>query len=351
LSYHAEYLNTENEKDWETFNQSSRYGSFYHTLRWKDVLEDSFAYKSKYFLIYDNKDPVALCPFFEQPLKGLRSLVPPPFTDLKHIILTEPSNTNVIRTILDNSIRIANEDVCAFVMFVNSNIEVIDSIRGICTQLKKRTTSFAVNGYFMLDLEKNSPAYIWANNLKGKYRQNVGQFERAGFEFKEVRSQKDMDIFYEYYSKNLFRIGVVPFNRPHFDIIINEYAEDVRITLLEKDNLIAGGLLTLLDRENRIMYMRYLALNRDIDKKYQNYHATESLYWEALTKAYEIGCKAVCFGTNVRDKQNKSYIIKQRFGAHYEDYNSELMPMNPIYGLFHQMYRYQKRINKFNKGL
>jgi len=339
-SYYSELLNQNNKKDWEALNQASSKGSFYHTLRWKDVLERSFGYKSKYFMIFHDKDPIALCPFFEQTVRRFKALVPPPFTDLKHIIISEPSNRTVIETIVEKSISIANEDACAFVIFVNSNIETNNMIRAVCPNQKKKTAPFPVNGYLMLDLEKNNPTHVWENELRSRHKRQIRRFEQAGFEYRETRSEKDVDIFYEYYSKNLSHIGAVPFNRSHFNIILTEYKKDLRMTLLEKDNEVAGGLISLLDQDKKIMYLRYLAINRDIDIQYRNYVPSEALMWEALTKAYELGYKAVCFGTNSKDEQDLHYIMKKRFGCNYEDYYAELMPMNFIYGLFYRISRY-----------
>jgi hypothetical protein len=339
VSYHSEYLNQDNEEDWEALNRASPYGSCYHDLRWKRVMERSFNYKSRYFLVYDGKDPVALCPFFIEKVRGLKSLTSLPSADLKHIVITEPSNQAIMKEILVKSIEIAKKDMCAFIIFVNSGIESIESVREVCSVNNWKTVPFSINGYLALDLEKNDPTYIWNNvfNSKESQRKYIRRFEQSGFNFRESSSQEDLDTFYEYYSQNLIYIGATPFNRSHFNIIFDIYSKELRMTFLEKDGEMAGGVIAILDPQKKIMHLRYMALNRDMAN---TYHPTYAIYWEAVNKAYELGYRGVCFGTNAKDEQNKSYRIKKGFGCEYINNYAELMPMNPLYSLFYKVYQY-----------
>jgi lipid II:glycine glycyltransferase (peptidoglycan interpeptide bridge formation enzyme) len=109
------------------------------------------------------------------------------------------------------------------------------------------------------------------------------------------------------------------------------------MTLLEKQGEISAGLIALLDPEKKIMHLRYMALNREMAN---TYHPTYAIYWEAVNKAYELGYKRVCFGTNTKNDQDRSYRIKSGFGCEYVDNFAELMPMNSLYDIFYKMYRH-----------
>jgi CelD/BcsL family acetyltransferase involved in cellulose biosynthesis len=337
--FHTEHLNHDNENDWESLNRESGDGSFYHTLRWKDVLERSFNLKSRYFLVYYGKDPVALCPFFEQPIRGLRSLVPMPSTDFKHLIISDPSNHTVVNQILERSIKIAKEDRCAYIIFVNSSMESINSIRAACPVDGRKTVPFLINGYLILDLEKNDPKFIWNSifNSKEAQRKYIRRFEQNGFVFRESSSQQDLDIFYSYYSQNLEFIGASPMDRSHFNILFDQYPSELRMTLLEKGNEVAGGMIGLLDLDRKVVHLRYMAINREMAN---TYHPSIALYWDMVKKAHELGYKKVCFGTNDKDIQDKSYRIKKGFGCEYVDNYAELMPMNSVYALLYKTSRY-----------
>ena len=59
----VEPLSDENE--WDEFVAASPKGTFFHTLKWRDVLDKSFPYESSYIGIRDSDDRlVGICPFF-----------------------------------------------------------------------------------------------------------------------------------------------------------------------------------------------------------------------------------------------------------------------------------------------
>ena len=53
------------EREWETFVCSSDAGTFYHSLKWKEVIEKSFPHRALYLIIKDsNGTIVGICPGF-----------------------------------------------------------------------------------------------------------------------------------------------------------------------------------------------------------------------------------------------------------------------------------------------
>jgi hypothetical protein len=42
------------EKEWEEFVANSSKGTFFHTLKWKEVFEKLFSYESLYLVIRDS---------------------------------------------------------------------------------------------------------------------------------------------------------------------------------------------------------------------------------------------------------------------------------------------------------
>jgi hypothetical protein len=335
-SYHSEILNQDNENDWEAFNRLSHDGSYYHTIRWLKVLEKSFHLKNQCFLVYKDKDPVALCPLFEQKVKGVRILAPLPSSDLKHFVIEDSTDHELMKSIIDMSIRVAKERRCAFVILVNSNTISIETIRSVCSMDKRKTIPFNLNGYLTLDLHKNAPAYIWDNifNSKDGQKKYIRRFERAGFEFRESKSRSDLGVFYEYYSQNLKQIGAAPFERSHFDVLFDECEKDIRMTLLEANGVLAGGILAVLDSDMMVMHLRYMAINREMSN---TFHPPYALYWEAINRAFNDGYREVCFGTNNKDANDKSYRIKKGFGCEYKDNYAEMIPTNFIYGILYNI--------------
>lgn len=51
ISYDIEDLTEDNKKEWDNFNEIIKDGSFYHTNRWKQILEKSFNLKPQSFIV------------------------------------------------------------------------------------------------------------------------------------------------------------------------------------------------------------------------------------------------------------------------------------------------------------
>jgi hypothetical protein len=342
MPFHIEDLNQNNASDWEALNQRSGDGSVYHTLRWKDVLERSFGIKSHYFIIYEKDRPIALCPFFEKPLRGLRSLVPPPSTDLNNVIVTDPSNKSTVRDILLKSIDVAKKNRLAFIIMVSSKAETADSIQALAPFEHKKAVPFPVNGYLRLDLREYNPSYIWDKVFTSKKSQKkyIRRFEQSGYEFRDSKDKKDIDHFYRYYTLNLNHIGATPFDRSHFDVIFDTFQNDeLRLTLLEKGDEVAGGLLALQYPQKNRMYLKYMAINRDIPN---TFHPPYALYWDAINYAFNNGYDELYFGTNTNDPTDKSFRIKKEFGCSYCNSYGVIIPMNRLYGTLYWASRFFK---------
>ena len=94
--YRAEELNPNNENDWEEFNKKTDGGGFFHTLKWKNIITNSFNYKLHYFLIYFEDKVVAICPFCEGTVKGFRGLMPPPNSDNRGLVVNKQNYNHLI---------------------------------------------------------------------------------------------------------------------------------------------------------------------------------------------------------------------------------------------------------------
>lgn len=63
MNVHVEEL--KDKRKWETFLQTSPEGTFYHSLKWKEVIQKSFPHSALYLTIKDaNGTIVGICPGF-----------------------------------------------------------------------------------------------------------------------------------------------------------------------------------------------------------------------------------------------------------------------------------------------
>jgi len=275
-------------------------------------------------------------------VKGLRSLVPPPSTDLKNIVIDEPSNQLIVKEILLRSIDIARKNRFAYIIMAFSNTDAVNSVRAVGPVRRKKAVPFSINGYLNLNLEEHNPTYIWEKvfNSKDSQRKYIRRFEQSGYEFRDSRKASDLETFYKHYAMNLNHIGAVPFDKNHFNVIFDTYLEDeLRLTLLEKEDELAGGIMALKDSEKGRMYLRYMALNRNLPT---TFHPSYALYWDAVNYAFDNGFKEICFGTNTNDPMDRSFQIKKGFGCRYNNNYGMLLPMNQIYGILYWGSRFFK---------
>jgi hypothetical protein len=98
MDLHIERLNNDNIELWEDFNQTMDDGTFYHTTKWKRILE-LLGYTPHYYLVFDGDETVAICPFFEFNIKSFKGITSLPDSDYNHLIIkdNDPSIINFIR--------------------------------------------------------------------------------------------------------------------------------------------------------------------------------------------------------------------------------------------------------------
>jgi len=99
----------------------------------------------------------------------------------------------------------------------------------------------------------------------------------------------------------------------------------MRITVITRDDLFAGGSLALLDPARKIFYGNYLAINRDLPNRY-----TPAYYimWESLNWAWANGYEKLYSGRQRLDPDNPRFQNKAKFGAEHLPIRSNLVMLS-----------------------
>jgi predicted N-acyltransferase len=175
-------------KEWEDFVANSSKGSFFHTLKWKKVLEESFPFESLYLVIRDSNDKlIGVCPFF----------------------ITK--------------MRLSDRELCEY--------------------LKTKTSRVDTNsGTMILDLKEKPVDFIWNEVFKQKQRKYIKRFEHDGFKTKEVESEDDLKKFYVLYLKSMNQKDSLPypftFYKNEFDLL---YPNNFNIIFIENEERCIGA--------------------------------------------------------------------------------------------------------------
>jgi hypothetical protein len=340
MNLHIEALNDTNIDKWENFNHEMNEGTFYHTTKWKKILE-SLGHISHYYLIFSGDEVVAICPFFEFNIKGFKGITTLPESDYNHLIIKD-NDPHIINYIIKELESKAKKNSWSFIILnsLDKNFE------------NKLNASFYPNfsmGTMILDIKKLNPDKIWNEifNAKKGQRRYIKRFENDGFKIRELDSKKDIKVLYEYYQRNIKHINGTEYPYSHFMDLYNIYpSKNLHSALLCKEDFVAGGFLNFLDESTKTLYSRYIAINRDLPNKY---HIQYPLLWESIKKANELGYKRVSFGSNVNDQSHPGYRIKKNFGAEYLNSYSILRPISRLFKLGHNVYRSINPVHNYEK--
>ena len=338
MSFRVEDLVEDNAEQWTSLNVADSGGSFFHTLKWKRVIQESFGTKTHYFLVKNGMDAIALCPFCEIGIGRFQGLGLLPDSDYNNIVISRKYAKILAPLILAKCREILRMNRLSFVLVTAKDEMVSDSLQDL------DSLSYPSGGNMVLDLSRLEPDAIWNSvfTKKGGQRKFIRRFEEEGFAIKEVQSRKELQTFYKHYADNLTYIGGAPYPFAHFEKLVDQYSSnELRIVLLHKEDTVAGGLLLFLHAPRKTVHLRYLALNRTLPNKY---HAPYFLYWDAIKYANAIGYQRVSFGSTPCDPADENYRIKERFGCQYESLLSHMFPQSFVFGIGYRLYLIRRGI-------
>lgn len=303
------------EDEWENFVAITPKGTFFHTLKWKRVLENSFPYESLYLVIRDSTgELIGICPFFMTkelwPFTVLDSL---PNSDLGGPLIKEDYKKEVTNVLKDYLKGLGADRRIIYSKMRMSDLE-------LCNYLKTEVSKVDFNsGTMILDLKEKSTDFIWRYVFKQKQRKYIKRFEYDGFETYEGKNEGDLKKFYTLYYQSIIKNGVVPypykFYKNVFDLL---YPDNFNIILIEKGERCIGAGISFIYKERNIIYMAGAALDKTAGSRYKIYY---KLRWETIKYAHRNGFRYVSFGPTPSDHSSVYYLIKSEFGAEFnQDY-------------------------------
>jgi len=302
MGYSIEALSESNAHQWEDFNNQSREGTLFHSIRWKEVLEDALKLKLKYYLIRDDRKVIGIWPFMEQTAGYHQGLVGIPYAENNNIILDDSFNPDHINSVLSLFSR-----ECSYLHLNTYHPGILDRIT---------YDSFHVEdtGNMMLNLKQKPPEAIW-DSFSKKMRHDIRIFAKQGYDVQETHEFPGIEQFYLYYKENSSYIegDILPFS--FFRCILESFSPDeMRIAVLKKEDTFAGGMLIVLSPEQKTAYFEYMALNRSLPNRYT---PTYSLFWNEINWAWNNGFEKIAFGRQKLDQNNPRFRNKVKFGAEH----------------------------------
>lgn len=154
------------------------------------------------------------------------------------------------------------------------------------------TNNINIDARNVIPLEQN-PSYVTSvialesmdsywRSLSTNMRNQIRKSQAFGFETTYLRNMSD--DAYDLYARAMHRLGTPVHKKLFFDKILEYIPESFVLTVSDESKSV-GFMLCVYDGD--ILYDLFAATNPEYNPKYANYF----LYYEAITKAFEIGLK------------------------------------------------------------
>ena len=316
---HVEEL--KDEREWESFLQTSPEGTFYHSLKWKQVIERSFPNSALYLTVKDeNGTIVGVCPGFVLDSIGVKVYDSMPFSDYGGPLVAAPYVQDVSSSLLNflHGSDSKNDIAYAKILFLNRELA-----QWFKSPLGSVNTS---KGIVEIDLHATSTDYIW-NNLFSKYkRQNVRHIERDGYQVREAQNRSDLVDFYNLYYQNIKHLGASPHSYEFMENVWSVlYPQNLRIWLVGKDAPIGGAAVL---KDERGTYGAYIGFERG--RLNNRYSFGPYLIWKLIQRTEEEGYKHFYMGGTPSDPHSYYHIQKANFGGKFIQQETVYFPVSPI---------------------
>ncbi|WP_292519994.1 GNAT family N-acetyltransferase [Methanoculleus sp.] len=312
MAFSVELLSEDNAYRWEEFNNRSHEGTPFHTLRWKNLLEEVFRLRLRYYLIFEDREVVGICPFVGRSIGLFQGLNSIPHSEFNNVILDDSFDPGCLDEVLS-----LFAEKYSFLLFNIYSTGGMDRI-------KHNNFVIEQTGNMVLNLKEHPPETIWST-FSRNMRYNIDIFEKRGFTIQEAHQPSDIKIFYHHYKENLTHIkgDILPFS--FFQKLLELFPDEVRIATLTNGDVFAAGWLTLASPDRDTAYYQYLALNRDLPNRYT---PTYPVYWDLVNWAWDNGYEKLSFGRQKLEPNNPRFKGKAKFGAEYVPIYTRLIPLS-----------------------
>lgn len=296
-------------QEWTGFLKDNPEATFYHTIKWKNVIEKTFPYRAIYLTVKnENRRIIGILPAFIWKSGGMRILDSLIFSDYGGPIIEK------------NYIKEASFFLLKYLK--NFGLKENISCAKICFSNDEYNQSFEPHSIFVddhrgvmeIDLRDRPPDLVWTKMLGQKDRKKIKRFERDGFIIREAQNKSDLTKFFELYSSSMEHIRAQPFPFKFFEVMWDLlHPENLNILLVEKDGIVGGQANFIFDQR---VNSAYFGVNRNIAST--RYSIAYCLFWNTIRWAEKNGYRYVSLGTTPAKPKSTHEIVnykqKEKFG-------------------------------------
>jgi hypothetical protein len=313
---HAEEL--KNDQEWEDFVQTIPEATFYHTIKWKRIIEKSFRVPPAYLIIRDRGKIVGVCPGFVTALWGLKIYSSLPKSDYGGPLFNSTYSVKATRFLRNFLKGYCSEKDISYVklcflgnmpeQFSEEPFTRIDRGKGIAE----------------IDLKETPSEFIWKKVLSKKDRNKIRRFEKDGFRFEGIKSKSGLKEFYSLYHSNMMYIRASAYPYRFFENLWGMLpTEEFRVWLVTGERSLGGiGCFVYHQR----LYVTYAAINRELNLS--KYALVPYMLWNLIRWSEEHGVRYSSIGSTPSDPTHPYHHQKLGFGAKFLQQETALIPFS-----------------------
>lgn len=274
--------------DWDKFIEEHQESSFFHSLAWKKVIENTYKFKPIYLTVKENNTILAVLPLFEiKQLTGKKFISVPFSTEGGILYKTENAKDKLIEK--------------AKQLVKEKNLDYLE-----LRQEKDIGTGLQTKDYYchMKLLLSSDPEIVW-KDMDKKARNAVRKAEKLGLT--TDHGLKYFEDFYKIFSRNMKDLGTPVDKKRFFQEIIKQSPDNVDIVVAKLKNKVIGAIFLI--KHKNIIKSEWASSLR----KYFGYNANQLMYWRAIEDACKQDFEIFDFGRSIEGEG--TYNFKKKFGA------------------------------------
>ena len=278
-------------EEWDAFVEQSPKGTFFHLLGWRDVLEETFGFRTHYLAARRDGRLAGVLPLCEVPsgLRG-RRLLSLPFAVEAGVCAADVAAQ---RALDGAALALAAQRGAAC-------LELRDQLDGADFQIRAGTY-YRFRRILHPTDEQNFAA------IPRKQRRMVRIGQRYGLVAGEA---PDVRVFHDLYARTVRRLGTPVFSREYFRLLLQTFPGRCEILTVYSGPRPVAAVLSFLFRDT---IMPYYAGSR---REYFRHAANDVMYWELMRYARRRGLRRFDFGRS--KKGTGAFDFKRHWGFEAE---------------------------------
>lgn len=291
-------LRQTDEGRWGRFVENHPDGNLYHTLAWRDVVQEVFKHRSIYLVCERDGEISGVLPLFH---------VSFPFLGSKLISMPYDIGSGGALADDDDSER----------LLIERAVSLAIKMRVGHMELRYRRERSALGGMgfhrsepvLISEIELDDEARVWKRIDRG-HRESIGKAKRRGVTIEAATTLDDFRQFYDVYLRVFHAFGTPPYGANYFPCLWRRLYESraARLVLAYLDNRCVGGLL-LFGSGSSLISKFSVCL-----PEAKSSRAPAALQWRSIQEGLENGYRWLNLGASAPGQQG-IVRFKERWGA------------------------------------